>query len=69
VRLSRLVEKLPGGRWAKKIFSFPIGERFAVISITAALWTPRITFTTMIAWGLTVGLYSTAGAVLRSARR
>jgi phosphatidylglycerophosphate synthase/choline kinase len=69
VRLSRLVEKLPGGRWAKKIFNFPIGERFAVISITAALWTPRITFTTMIAWGLTVGLYSTAGAVLRSARR
>ena len=28
-------------RWVKRMIAFPIGERFAVISITAALFTPR----------------------------
>ena len=40
-----------GVRWVKKMIAFPIGERFAVISITAALFTPRVTFIVLLAWG------------------
>ena len=38
------IDRAPGVRWIKKMIAFPIGERFAVISITAALFTPRVTF-------------------------
>ena len=34
------IDRLPGVRWVKKMIAFPIGERFAVISLTAALFTP-----------------------------
>ena len=45
------IDRAPGVRWIKKMIAFPIGERFAVISITAALFTPRITFIVLLAWG------------------
>ena len=41
----------PAGRWVKKIVAFPIGERFAAISITAALFSARTTFVVLLAWG------------------
>ena len=44
-RARRLAADRPrdrGVRWIKKMIAFPIGERFAVISITAALFTPRV---------------------------
>jgi phosphatidylglycerophosphate synthase len=69
VWLSVALERLPAARWAKKIFNFPIGERFAVISLTAAIWSPRVTLTTMIVWGLTATVYSLTGASLRSVRQ
>ena len=37
--------------WVKKIIGFPIGERFAAISLTAALFDARVTFIVMLAWG------------------
>ncbi len=37
--------------WPARIFAFPIGERFLVISLTAALFTPRVTFVILLAWG------------------
>ena len=37
-RLARAWTALPGVRWVKKMIAFPIGERFAAISITAALF-------------------------------
>jgi hypothetical protein len=45
---------------------FPIGERFAAISITAAVSTPRTTFTVLLIWGGFAALYTAAGRVLRS---
>ncbi|MCU1678063.1 MAG: hypothetical protein JWM93_2821 [Frankiales bacterium] len=54
--------------WAKRIMQFPIGERFALVSITAAFWTPRVTFVAFLAisvFALTKGL---AGRLLRSVR-
>jgi phosphatidylglycerophosphate synthase len=64
--LWRRIERLPGVRWTKKMIHFPIGERFAAISITAAVSTPRTTFTVLLIWGGFAALYTVAGRVLRS---
>ncbi len=66
VHLSRVSERRPGARWVKKIIILPIGERFALISITAALWSPRVTFVVLLTWGLTATAYSLTGRILRS---
>ena len=55
--------------WVKKIVGFPIGERFAAISITAALFDARVTFIVMLAWGGFAATYTVAGRVLRSIGR
>jgi phosphatidylglycerophosphate synthase len=60
--------RLPGVIWIKRMLPFPIGERFAVISITAALFTPRTTFVVLLAWGGVAAVYTLAGRVLRSIR-
>jgi phosphatidylglycerophosphate synthase len=55
-------------RWIKRMAAFPIGERFAVISITAALFSPRVTFVAVLAWGGVAIAYTQTGRVLRSIR-
>ena len=62
------IDRAPGVRWLKKMVAFPIGERFAVISITAALFTPRVTFIVLLSWGGLAALYTQTGRVLRSLR-
>jgi hypothetical protein len=62
------IDRAPGVRWIKKMITFPIGERFAAISITAALFTPRVTFITVLAWGALGIAYTLTGRVLRSLR-
>jgi CTP:molybdopterin cytidylyltransferase MocA len=62
------IDRAAGVRWLKKMVAFPIGERFAVISITAALFTPRVTFIAVLAWGTLGTLYTLTGRVLRSLR-
>ena len=52
--------------WVKKIIAFPIGERFAAISVTAALFSPRTTFIVLLAWGGFAALYVLTGRTLRS---
>ena len=52
--------------WIKKLIAFPIGERFAVISITAALFTPRVTFIALLAWGAVALGYTNLGRLLRA---
>ncbi|WP_331273035.1 CDP-alcohol phosphatidyltransferase family protein [Motilibacter deserti] len=69
VRLSRRTERAKAARWAKKIFVLPIGERFALISVTAAFWTPRVTFLALLWWGGLAAAYSTLGKILRSVAR
>jgi hypothetical protein len=63
------LERWTATRWAKRIFSLPIGERFALISITAALWDPRTTFTALLAWGGAAAVYQVGGRLLRSVAR
>ena len=55
--------------WVKKIIGFPIGERFAAISLTAALFDARMTFVVLLAWGGFAAAYSVAGRLLRSLGR
>jgi hypothetical protein len=62
------IDRAPGVRWLKKMVAFPIGERFAVISITAALFTPRVTFIALLVWGGLAALYTQTGRVLRTLR-
>jgi hypothetical protein len=62
------IDRAPGVRWIKKMITFPIGERFAAISITAALFTPRVTFITVLVWGALGTVYTLTGRVLRSLR-
>jgi hypothetical protein len=63
-----VLDRAPGVRWVKKMIAFPIGERFAAISLTAALWTPRTTFIVLLAWGGLAAVYTQTGRVLRSLR-
>jgi hypothetical protein len=55
-------------RWIKRMAAFPIGERFAVISITAAFFSPRVTFIAWLSWGGLALAYTQTGRVLRSLR-
>ncbi|MFC6083204.1 CDP-alcohol phosphatidyltransferase family protein [Sphaerisporangium aureirubrum] len=52
--------------WARKMIVFPIGERFAVIAITAAVFEPRVTFLTLLIWGGIAALYTLTGRLTRS---
>jgi hypothetical protein len=62
----RDLDEIPGVAWVKRIIAFPIGERFALISITAALWSARTTFIAWLAWGGLAATYGFLGRVLRS---
>jgi phosphatidylglycerophosphate synthase len=51
--------------WLKKMVVFPIGERFAAISITAAIWSAHTTFVVLLAWGGVAFAYGFAGRLAR----
>jgi hypothetical protein len=61
-----VIDRLPGVRWIKRMATFPIGERFAAISVTIALFDPRVTFVVLLAWGGFAIVYTLSGRVLRS---
>jgi hypothetical protein len=64
--LSNRTERMTGLRWAKKIIILPIGERFALISLCAALFNARVTFIVLLTWGLLAAAYTLTGRILRS---
>ncbi len=64
----RRTDRSKTARWLKRMIAFPIGERFAVISLTAALWSPRTTFVALLTWGAIAFVYMHGGRVLRSVR-
>ena len=56
--------------WAKRILALPIGERFALISLTAALFGHRApTFIALLAWGGVAAVYTSPGACCARRRR
>jgi hypothetical protein len=66
VRTSVAFERQRWRKWAKRIIVLPIGERFALISLTAAIWGPRTTFIWLLAWGALAAIYTATGRILRS---
>ena len=69
-RLAHGSTALPGVRWVKKMVAFPIGERFAVISITAALFDAAHDVHRAARPGAASrSLYTLSGRVLRSIAR
>lgn len=66
LRFWRRFDRLPAVAWIKRMIAFPIGERFAAISITAAVATPRTTFVVVLAWGGLAAVYTLTGRLLRS---
>ncbi|SEG67246.1 CDP-alcohol phosphatidyltransferase [Nonomuraea solani] len=55
-------------RWLKKMIVLPIGERMALIAVTAAGWNARVTFLSLLCWGGLAALYQLTGRIARSAR-
>ena len=56
----------PAVRWLRRIVVFPIGERFAAISLTAALFDARVTFVVLLVAGGVAALYTAIGKLARS---
>jgi hypothetical protein len=56
-------------KWLRKMAVLPFGQRFALISVTAAVADARVTFYALVPWAGAAGLYSTTGRVLRSLAR
>jgi phosphatidylglycerophosphate synthase len=66
LRLWSSTAAIPGTLWLRKIIAFPIGERFAAISLTAALGSARLTFSVLLIWGGFAAVYTLIGRVIRS---
>ncbi|MFI9554023.1 CDP-alcohol phosphatidyltransferase family protein [Nonomuraea endophytica] len=64
--LAQRMERESVLRWLKKIIVLPIGERMALIAITAAVFNARVTFVSLLVWGGVAALYSLAGRIARS---
>nr|BFE86637.1 hypothetical protein GCM10020093_092380 [Planobispora longispora] len=65
-RLSNRLEQDTFARWLKKIVILPIGERMALIAVTAAASDARVTFVALLSWGGLAALYTLAGRMGRS---
>ena len=63
------IDRLHGVLWIKKMAAFPIGERFAAISVSAALFDAYVTFVVLLSWGGFAVVYTLSGRVLRSIAR
>jgi phosphatidylglycerophosphate synthase len=70
-RLSAASTKVQGDTgsvayWLKRIVVFPIGERWALIAVLAAVSNGRVALITVVAWGLLAFAYTLALRSLRS---
>ncbi len=66
VRASQRSNARPWVNWTKKAIHLPIGERWLVISVVAAVGTPRLVFQVLLALGLVALAYTTTVRVLRA---
>jgi phosphatidylglycerophosphate synthase len=66
LRTSANLNKNTKLRWAKKVLHMPIGERWLIISVGAAIGNQELVFQALIALGLVGLAYTSVGRVLRS---
>lgn len=64
--VGRETERVPALYWFKRMIVLPIGERFALISVTAAFYDARVTFWALLLWGSIAACYVLTGRILRS---
>jgi hypothetical protein len=69
VWLSARSEKIRAFHWFKKIIVLPIGERFALIGLTAMFFNAKVTFIVLLTWGAVAASYTLGGRLLRSLTR
>jgi Family of unknown function (DUF5941) len=53
-------------RILEQVITFPAGERFTVIVLTALFFGPRLTFVVLLGWGVLAAGYVLAGQIARS---
>jgi len=68
LKLARRLERESFARWVKRIIPLPIGERMALIAVTAGVFDARITFLALLSWGGFALLYQLAGRIARSSQ-
>ncbi|MGQ0844499.1 MAG: CDP-alcohol phosphatidyltransferase family protein [Sporichthyaceae bacterium] len=66
IALSNRTSKTAALKWAKRMVFLPIGERWLIISVAAAVSGPRAVFVVLLALGAVSAVYATAGRVLRA---
>lgn len=66
IRLSGTTDRRGGTYWLKRVLVLPIGERLFLISVTAAVFRPLVTFVALLAWGGVALGYTATGRILRS---
>lgn len=66
IRTAHGLNRIPAVKWGKQILTLPIGERFLLISLVAALLGPVETFVALLVWGAVAGSYTATGRLLRS---
>jgi hypothetical protein len=64
--MSRRLNRGTATRWLKKVIVLPIGERMALIAVTAALFNARVTFLALLTWGGVALAYTVTGRIARS---
>jgi hypothetical protein len=67
-RAWRRFGRVRGVKWVKKMITFPIGERFAVIALVTALATPKTTLIVLLSWGGFACAYIIGGRLIRVVR-
>ncbi|GLZ03935.1 hypothetical protein Acsp03_14010 [Actinomadura sp. NBRC 104412] len=69
--LERALIARPDGRlsrsralyWARKAWALPVGERVALVALTAALFDARVTFLALLTWGVIATVITLAGRI------
>ncbi|MDA0635356.1 DUF5941 domain-containing protein [Nonomuraea sp. MCN248] len=67
LRIAQRVRRGSAVHWLRRIVALPIGERTALIAVTAALSDARVTFVALLGWGGVAAVYQLAGRMVRSA--
>jgi phosphatidylglycerophosphate synthase len=67
VAAARRMERAGPLRWAKRIIVLPIGERFALISLVAAVAYAQQVFVALLVWGGVALAYTATGRLARTA--
>ncbi|MFI7588595.1 CDP-alcohol phosphatidyltransferase family protein [Spongisporangium articulatum] len=65
LRFNRIARPDPGFSWVRRLGHFPVGERFLLISVAAAVWTPRGTLALLVAGGALAAGYMLAAFAVR----